>query len=265
MKKLCVEKITVPPIISSAISFALSPGLHICLGKNGSGKTTLLRSLTACFKQSQGQVLYHTDAISQESVSQESILAIDLLSYPPQLKAKILSYLPQNPPFNPYQLAIDCVLQGRYPYQTQESKSKSLEYAWAQMKRLAIDHLGLRQMKTLSGGERQKVLIARLLTQNTEILLIDEPLNHLDFQHQIDVLQTLKSLACEKIILCVMHDLNLSLQCADSFLLMDQRELRFQGHRDDFLSSQIFKEIFGDHWILGTHPISHQPYLFLKT
>jgi iron complex transport system ATP-binding protein len=254
--KFSVIKLSTPPLLSLPLSFDLPSGLHICLGKNGSGKTTLLRSLTAWFKQSQGQVLYFPNP-SQ---------SIDLLSLSPFEKSKILSYLPQNPPFNPYQRAIDCVLQGRYPYQSQESKQQSLDHVSEMMTQLSIEHLAHRQLKTLSGGERQKVLIARLFAQNTPILLIDEPLNHLDFEHQIDVLSTLQSLGSNenKVILCVMHDLNLSLQYGDSFLLMDQLQLKFSGQIDALLSSDPFKEIFGNGWVIGTHPISHKPYLFFN-
>ncbi len=254
--KFSVIKLSTPPILSTPISFDLPSGLHICLGKNGSGKTTLLKSLTAWFKQSKGQVLYNPKPSEN----------IDLLSLSPLAKSQILSYLPQNPPFNPYQLAIDCVLQGRYPYQSQESRQQSIKHANEMMKTLSIEHLAHRQLKTLSGGERQKVLIARLFTQNTPILLIDEPLNHLDFEHQIDVLKNLQSLGSNqnKVILCVMHDLNLSLQYGDSFLLMDQLQLKFSGQIDALLSSNLFKEVFGNGWVMGTHPISHKPYLFFK-
>ena len=165
------------------ISFDIKKGEVLCiLGPNGTGKTTLLKCLNGLNNINGGEILVNGENIKKLSYSKIS---------------KIISYIPQNhTPTFPFTV-LDVVLMGRSPYinLTDSPKEKDLKIAEKALKTLGIHDLKDKEYTTLSGGERQLVFISRVLAQETDLLILDEPTSHLDFGNQIKILEIIQNLA----------------------------------------------------------------------
>ncbi len=182
------------------------------VGKNGCGKTTLLKTASNLLKPFRGGI---------------TIRGKDIANIPSKELAKQLSYLPQHrvvPNITVYNL----VMHGRYPYlgfsRTPQKKDKEIVEK-------AIENMGLRQyihrnIHELSGGQRQKVYIAMVLAQDTDIIFLDEPTTYLDINHQLEILEVIKKLKkMGKTIVMVLHDLNSALSYSDRICLMEEGEI----------------------------------------
>lgn len=182
------------------------------VGKNGCGKTTLLRTASNLLKPFRGEI---------------RISGKDILDIPNKELAKKVSFLPQLrtvPNITTYQL----VMHGRYPYlgfsRTPQKKDKEIVER-------AIENMGLnkyinKNLQKLSGGQRQKVYIAMILSQDTDIIFLDEPTTYLDINHQLEILEIIKKLkSMGKTIVMVLHDLNNALSYSDQICLMENGEV----------------------------------------
>ena len=200
-------------IVSKNISFQIDKGSFVALlGKNGAGKSTLLRTICGVQNKIEGEVL----------INSRNSLEINYQDLAKQISIVLTERLPES------QLTVfELVALGRQPYTnwidnlTQNDTDKIL---WALE---LTDTLILKDKKfyELSDGQLQRVLIARALAQDTEIIILDEPTAHLDIHHTIKIFTLLKELVgkTQKTILISSHEVNLSLQLADSLLLMTSR------------------------------------------
>ncbi|MCX7817325.1 MAG: ABC transporter ATP-binding protein [Syntrophales bacterium] len=220
--------------VLQGVSFAVSKGLVTAiLGPNGSGKTTLLKCLTGLWSASRGQIMVNGNDVSALSVTE---------------RARIFAAVPQDhvPPF-PYTV-LEVVLMGRAPYISPFALPSPQDYGIAErtLQTLGIVPLKDRPYTAVSGGERQLVLIARALAQEAPCLLLDEPTAHLDFRHQVLVLNTLRKLVIERqlIALMTLHDPNLALQFSDYVVLMDDGKVVNQGPPDEIITEKNIKEIY---------------------
>ncbi|MCD8553477.1 ABC transporter ATP-binding protein [Seleniivibrio sp.] len=194
--------------ILDGIGFSVGSGeLCAVIGPNGAGKSTLMKVITGLINPSDGSVQF---------------MKTDLMSLVPRARAKVVAYLPQITHAVSSSVS-DAVLLGRKPYISWYPSADDRELVSDVAFRLGIDHLLERNVTELSGGELQKVLIARALVQETFVLILDEPVNHLDVKNQIDIMETTRQLTRESGLatLVVIHDLNLALRYADSVLLLD--------------------------------------------
>jgi len=203
------------------------------IGPNGSGKSTLLKCLTGIY-DIPTQTIFIDD--------------IPLENYTPKTLAQIIAYLPQERSFLFDIKVFDLVMMGRYPYQKALELSDSNDYdlvVWA-LRKTDTFHLQNRMVKTLSGGEFQRVVIAQALAQQTPILLLDEPLSNLDLRHQKETMELLKEIHCSenKTILIVAHDLNLVSKYCPETLLLKQGEIVFKGATENALNPQQIKDVF---------------------
>lgn len=176
------------------------------LGKNGSGKSTLLKIINGFYKPESGSIkVFERD---KENIS--------LSDY-----TKIVGYLPQfHQPLYPFKV-IDVVLTGRMPYFKFYPSKKDMDFALSALERLNIMDFRDRKYTELSGGEQKLVLLARVLAQNPQIIMLDEPLTNLDLHNQIDVLKILKDLVKDgKTIITVIHEISLSLAFGDKFYFL---------------------------------------------
>jgi len=204
------------------------------LGPNGSGKTSLIRSSSGLLKPSSGQIIL--DGVDLYSMSKKEI-------------AGKISVVPQTPHFEPNFTVFDAVILGRTPHlnwlenEDQEDKDIAIE----SIRLLGIERLARRQVGELSGGERQKVLIARALTQQPDILLLDEPTTHLDVSSKIETMSLIKGLcAKEKLaVVAVFHDLNLAAQYCDSAVLLKEGRTVASGITDEVMRSETIRKTFG--------------------
>ena len=171
------------------------------LGANGAGKTTLFSNILGLLTPSFGKITLD-DA--------------DLSSLKPREKAKLLGYVPQNV-FFPSGSAFDAVLLGRRPYIRWGVTENDLSVVEKLFKDLSVEDFAMRNVDSLSGGEKQKIAIARALAQEPQVLLFDELTSNLDVKNQADVLSFIKKLTVDKnvITVAIVHDLSLALRFAD--------------------------------------------------
>lgn len=221
-------------LVLNGISFPVQRGEFVALmGPNGSGKTTLLKTLLGILNPLSGEVLLDGKAVR---------------SYNPKERAKRIGYASQEPAFSFPLTVEELVSLGRYPYSNHFKDNPEDQNAVTEALRLTESiPLKDRKFTTLSGGERQKVLIARVLAQTSHCLLMDEPTTHLDLYYQLQILETLKRICKEKrsSIVAVLHDLNLVSLFADKALLLNAGKAVAFGNVADVVNERSVREIFG--------------------
>jgi iron complex transport system ATP-binding protein len=200
------------------------------IGPNGSGKSTLLRTLYGALKPTAGLI-----QIDQTPVA----------SIPPPARARRIGVVAQEPPSGIPLTVADMVLLGRSPHRTAFERYTATDRALAvgAMRRLGVEHLARRGYEQLSGGEKQRVLIARALAQDTDHLLLDEPTNHLDIGHQHAVLHCVRGLGIATVV--VLHDLNLAARYCDRITLLHHGEVLAIGPPDQVLTPELLEPVYG--------------------
>lgn len=215
------------------VHLQVHPGQVLMLaGPNGCGKSTLLKCITG-------------------SLSPEGAIHLnggDLSGLSTKEKSKKISYVPQSLSNLPFPaLVADMVLLGRRPYIRWEIDDDDYAVLDKAFSLLDIESFAFRQYNELSGGEKQRVLIARALVQEPEVMILDEPTSALDLLQQIRVLEIVKSLAKSEnlIIVAAMHDLSLAARYADHLLLMKGGRIVEEGKPCNILNDQIIREVYG--------------------
>ncbi len=203
------------------------------LGPNGSGKTTLLRSIGRALSPSSGSVLV-------DDVDVYSLRSLEV--------AKMMAVVPQESVISFQFKVSDVVLMGRNPYVTRFGWESAcdLEAAEKAMRLAGCLHLADRNVTEISGGEKQRVMIARALAQETGILLLDEPTLHLDIMNQIELLDLLKKRCKEDslTVLAVFHDFNLAARYCDSVILISGGHIASLGKVVDVFTEENLENVF---------------------
>jgi iron complex transport system ATP-binding protein len=217
----------------SDISLSLSSGHLVALvGPNGAGKTTLLRAL-AGLVPSDGAIHVGGEALSSLSLRE---------------RARRFGYLPQGHIAHWPLAARDIVALGRYPHGATDPARLSSSDAEAVLRAMqATDAVEFaeRRVTELSGGERSRVALARVLAVEAPVILADEPTSSLDPRHQIDVMKNLRSAADRgTLVMVVTHDLGLAARFADIILVLSDGRLVSQGAASEALSEQVMAEVF---------------------
>jgi len=210
------------------ISFEIKRGEIIALlGPNGSGKTTLLRAIYGILKPEAGIAYFDGRKISEMSV--EEI-------------AKYIGYLPQEKAETGLRV-IDVVLLGRTAYGRAPSEF-DIEVARESLKEVAIENFEERPFSQLSGGEKQKVMLARIFAQKPELLLLDEPTAHLDISSQIEIMEILRK-RTEKgsSSLIAIHDINLASTFCDRIIMVKNGKISHAGE-PEIITPESIKEVF---------------------
>lgn len=218
------------PVLQN-VSFDVHPGKFMAiLGNNGVGKSTLLKCFDHILRPESGQVLLDGEDILQMSGRET---------------AKRVAFVSQNIPST--QMTVhDMVMLGRRPYMRWGFTEEDHAIVHSAMERLGVDAMRGRFFSQLSGGERQKVMLARALAQQPKALLLDEPTSALDIQNQYQVLKMVRDI-CHKdsmIAVMVIHDLNLALHFCDEFLLLKDGQVFRQGEHK-ILDAEALKTVYG--------------------
>jgi iron complex transport system ATP-binding protein len=204
------------------------------LGRNGSGKTTLLHCICGILRPLRGEIVVNGRPVPAKNGAQ---------------RARCLSLVPQEPghvfPFT----VLDLVLMGRNPYLPAGAQPgpEDKRIAWQALEILHAEYLASRRVNQISGGERQLAVVARALAQQTPVMLLDEPSNHLDFHNQYRLLYQIRSLCRTKnlTVLASMHDPNTVAAVADQVVLLEDGREAGQGSVDQMLTSQRLSSLYG--------------------
>ncbi|MFC1919034.1 ABC transporter ATP-binding protein [Chloroflexota bacterium] len=202
------------------------------VGPNGAGKSTLLKCIDRIIKPQRGVVL----------LDGKDAAGIDLKEL-----SKIIGYIPQSSveifPFTVF----DVVLMGRKPHLGWRVRREDVAIIAQALRFLGITEFGTRYFDELSGGEKQKVLMARALAQEPELLLLDEPTSNLDIRHQLEVMEIVRKLVQEKQIsaMMAMHDLNLASRFSDKIIILKDHQVFTAGRPEAVLSPENIKAAYG--------------------
>ena len=221
------------PKVLKKINFSLGDGEFLAiLGNNGAGKSTMLKCFNHIITPDAGEVLLNGENLLKMSAKEV---------------ARRIAFVAQNVPDT--QMTVhDMVMLGRRPYMSWAFTERDHEIVHEAMDRLKVSEFRGRCLNRLSGGERQKVMLARALAQEPKLLLLDEPTSSLDLKNQYQVLQIVKDICHETGIsaIVVIHDLNLALRFCDRFLLMQQGEV-FRYGDAGILDREAIWKVYGVH------------------
>jgi len=205
--------------------------LTAVMGPNGCGKTTLLRCIGALLQPSSGQVL---------------IDGIPVQNYSARALAQKVAFVRQQTQTDFDFSAFETVLMGRNPYQKRLQNESQADWDIVEqcMRKTNTWHLRFSTPHQMSGGELQRVMIARALAQQTPVLLMDEPVSNLDIAHQLEIMRLLRNDG-GKTILIVIHDLNLALQFCDDLMLFHSGKLLYHGPINGGLTPKNIRTVYG--------------------
>lgn len=213
------------------VSFTVRAGECVAvLGTNGVGKTTMLKCINRIIRPKSGEVL--VDGLPVHRLSGREL-------------AQRIGYVPQACEFADSSV-FDAVLLGRKPFLQWDVTKRDLEIVQDVLQRMGLEEYAHREVNALSGGERQKVSIARALAQQAPVLLFDEPTSSLDLRNQLEVLDMTKQVVRQQGLAAVviLHDLNLALRFADQFLVMKEGTVRAFGGRE-VVNPEMIREVYG--------------------
>lgn len=221
------------------ISFnAEKPELWALMGPNGGGKTTFFKCIMGFLKPDSGSIII--SGINYKEITTSKM-------------AKLISYVPQEhkPPF-PFTVR-EIVLMGRSPYMNGVFglKNKDYDIADNSMETVGILDIAHKPVTSLSGGQRQLVLIARAIAQDTPIMILDEPTSALDFNNQINIWKILKQISFSKLVIACSHDPNHILWFTDKTIAVKNGETKASGITKEIISTQLLKEIYGSEYYIA--------------
>ena len=201
------------------------------VGPNGSGKTTLIKCIDRILKP-RGSILL--DGLELERMSRQEV-------------ARQIGYVPQSSSTPLATTVFDTVLMGRRPHISWKVADSDLDKVAEVLGKLHLEDLAMRDFAQLSGGQKQKVLIARALAQEPAVLLLDEPTSNLDMRHQLEVMEIVRDLAREKKIAVVMaiHDLNLASRFSDKLVMLKNGQVYAAGEPDALLNEENIGKVYG--------------------
>lgn len=217
------------PVLQGA-SLELQQGeIGILLGKNGSGKTTLFKNILGIEKPNSGEITFEGENLLKMSRVQ---------------RARRIAYVPQHIHFGDLSV-LDSVLMGRVSYFGMKAGREDYEAVERILEDMQLLSFANRSAEALSGGEKQKVAIARAMAQEPKLMVFDEPTGNLDIANEQLIIQEAKKLAREKniAILSSLHDLNQALAFGDKFFFMKDGVVKYAGGRE-IITGEVLKDIF---------------------
>lgn len=199
------------------------------IGPNGSGKSTFLKCVYRILKPSSGEIFFNGKNIDELSFRQT---ALDL--------AVVAQHNFYSFDFN----VLDVVHMGRSPHKKilERDNKKDYDIAYKSLEIVGLKDFAKRSFTTLSGGEQQRVILARALTQETESLILDEPTNHLDIKYQLQIMDIVKSLNLT--VIAAIHDLNIAAMYCDRLVALKDGQIVGAGKPKDLLTEKFIKDLY---------------------
>jgi len=223
------------------------------IGPNGSGKTSLIRALSGVIKPTAGEI---------------HIEGKELSTFSEGARARLLAVVPQSAQLPPAFTVFECVALGRTPHLAWLGRlgQSDLKHIQQAMQAAEISHLSDRRAGELSGGEQQRVILARALAQACPILLLDEPTAHLDLHHQVSLLGLVRRMAKDQklAVLVAMHDLNLAALYADRLVLLVEGRIRASGTPAEVLTTDILQAAYQIPLHVHPNPQHGTPWVVLQ-
>ncbi len=203
--------------------------IGIVLGKNGCGKTTLFKNILGIHSPQKGEILFHDENLQKMSRRE---------------RARRIAYVPQHIHFGDLSV-LDSVLMGRVSYFGMTAGREDYEAVEKILADMQLQEFASRSAEALSGGEKQKIAIARAMAQEPKLMVFDEPTGNLDIANEQLIIQEAKKLAREKniAILASLHDLNQALYFGDRFFFMKDGAVKYTGGKETF-TEEVIKDIF---------------------
>ena len=217
------------PVLNGA-SLELQPGeIGILLGKNGSGKTTLFKNILGIHKPGSGRILFEGE---------------DLLKMSRKERARRIAYVPQDIHFGALTV-FDSIMLGRISYFGLKSGDDDYKAVEKILMDMHLEGFAFRMVDELSGGERQKIAIARAMAQEPKLMVFDEPTGNLDIANEQLIIEEARKLAKEKniAILSSLHDLNQALAFGDKFFFLKKGVVKYAGGRE-IITPEVVKDTF---------------------
>ena len=231
------------------VDLSVQPGEILAIvGPNGVGKSTLVKSASGSIPLQDGEIF-----IGEQNLKELK----------PDRRARYVSVVSQAVNLPPAFCALDVVLMGRTPYLgwLEQESDRDRKVALDAMARTETIDLAARPIGELSGGEQQRILIARALAQSTPVMLLDEPTAHLDLKHQDNLLKLVRDLASvdNLAVLITLHDLNLVARIADRVALLSNGRVRKIGPPAEVLTPDELADVYGIRIHVMTHPLDGKP------
>ncbi len=235
--------------ILETISFSADRGEILgIVGPNGSGKTTLIKTMSRIVTPDSGEVRLSDQGLNTFGFR-------DL--------AQQVAVVPQEISIGFAYTVREIVAMGRHPYigRFASETPEDLEICDRAMHLANVTHLADSSVHEISGGERQRVLIARALAQDPKILLLDEATSNLDISHQIEILNIIRGLADSITVISVFHDLNLAAYYCDRLIMLKDRRIYAAGPPGDVLTRESLSAVYGIDALVKPHPLTGKPYI----
>ncbi|MEG0297717.1 MAG: ABC transporter ATP-binding protein [Clostridium sp.] len=225
------------------VSFEVEKGSFVgVIGPNGSGKSTLLKNIYRIYSPSSGSIILDNKDISnmkdKDCAKEIAVLAQESNSH--------------------FDFTVEQIVKmGRYPYKSifDDYSKDDLEIVKTMIKKVGLEEHSNREFSSLSGGEKQRTLIARALTQESDLLILDEPTNHLDIGYQIQLMDLVKSLNITTI--SAIHDMNLASMYCDYLIVMKDGRVHDIGSVEEVITSKMLKDVFNVNAHVGVNPINN--------
>ena len=218
-------------LVLRGVDLSLGEGnVGILLGRNGAGKSTLLKIITGILKPSAGSVLFGGQ---------------DLLAMTRRQRAALVAYVPQQIDYGDLTV-YQTVLTGRVSYYSVKPSKSDLDVVEKVISEMDLSDVSCRNVQELSGGERQKVAIARALAQEPKVLVFDEPTGNLDIANELLIIREARKIAHDKniTVFSSIHDLNQAMVFGDMFFFMKDGSIKFSGASEVF-SPEVIREVYG--------------------
>lgn len=215
------------------VSLELCPKEVLAIvGKNGSGKSTLIKCINRIIEYQKGEI--SLDGKDMRRLRRKEI-------------AKKMAYHPQKTSYDFPVTIFDVVLTGRYPYSSWANDANQEEHVWEVLKMMGLEELALKDYNRISGGQQQKVIIARALAQEADILLLDEPTSDLDIRYQLEVMELVRKLVREKDMAAIVaiHDLNLASRYCDKIAMLHNGIIFSAGAPREVLTCENISIVYG--------------------